>query len=907
MTYRPAQTSPHSAQPLLSFLLKRSILLCGFLSVGLCLEYPTVGFAQVAREQVELAKAATVLVERPSGDGFGTAFCISKNGFFITNEHVVRGETEQIPLILFPGTKSETTVHADVVRIDPKKDLALLRSDQVPDNLPALELGIDADLFETQSITVFGYPFGTSLALNNKKYPNVSINVGRITSLRRRADSLESIQMDAVVNQGNSGGPVVNDNGQVVGVVVEKIVGTDVNFAIPVSNVKSFLNKPGLAFTKPTIRFPFRHVPIDFNFRVVSFGPASEKYRFELTLRNNLGEVSETSAGEPNDQGIYSLRASPVQRPKTRLRLPVKVNFESGLVSGEMNEQRIRFGDSIQYLTDMKSIERTPAQKWRLTRYDGKSVTLGDLEFSNPTIFLGGSEIKLEIDSFNKIEIGKPKKLADTLTYEAKLIGTAGIIARNKGEIQFIGVPGSTNDAEDASETEEGISGSDPDYELPTGEATFKENQVVYELETPYDDYVMGRGDQYMIFKMGKQQRIIVFDLLAGNIIHEIQNIDSDALMCAGSKNLFVVLPSQMLIHRYSLDSFKIEKTIRLTTRNAPKQAVIGVNAEGPILLFDGEEAYFVDTTQLKPFRIDGKQLFAGGERFGRQMDASANGKVFGSIMTGLGPVSYDLLFLEEDVFVQGQFGSTSNAIRWAAPSADGRLFFLPRGQIYNMVLQDVSPQWLKDSRLFPTVDPRYFISVRFKTRAGNERFTSLDVCTASDLRIVHSNLDLNELSPQNGGRSADANKIVRDLEYGQTKVHYVPWAKLIAYTGYDKKRIYVRKYDFEARLQETGEDYLFVESLPPLLAFKNEKLTYEIQCKTNSDSLTFKLVEGPAEMRVTNDGVLTWTPPRGAVEGLQSVVIGITGNKGDQIFHTFDCLVAAKVLSRGSRRAGPR
>ncbi len=94
------------------------------------------------------------------------------------------------------------------------------------------------------------------------------------------------------------------------------------------------------------------------------------------------------------------------------------------------------------------------------------------------------------------------------------------------------------------------------------------------------------------------------------------------------------------------------------------------------------------------------------------------------------------------------------------------------------------------------------------------------------------------------------ADETTRRLEDGQTRVHYVPWAKFIAYAGYGKKQIHVRKYDFETRLKESGEGYLFVESLSPLIALKGERLTHDIHCKTNSDSLSFKLVEGPEGMR---------------------------------------------------------
>ncbi len=82
----------------------------------LCVGEPV--FAQFGREMVDRAKAATALVERPSGDGFGTAFCIDARGFFLTNHHVVTGETERIPLILNPGTPDETRILVEIAKFD---------------------------------------------------------------------------------------------------------------------------------------------------------------------------------------------------------------------------------------------------------------------------------------------------------------------------------------------------------------------------------------------------------------------------------------------------------------------------------------------------------------------------------------------------------------------------------------------------------------------------------------------------------------------------------------------------------------------------------------------------------------------------------------------------------------------
>ncbi|MEX2215860.1 MAG: serine protease, partial [Phycisphaeraceae bacterium] len=170
-------------------------------------------------EHIKQGKRTTALLVVP-GKGFATAFCIDAEGFFITNEHAVRGITADstLTLVLNPAETDQKVMEAHVARVDRDLDLALLKVDGIKD-LPTLELGDTKNLIETAEIVAFGYPFGTALAVKRREYPSISVNVGRITALRKSEGRLETIQTDAVLNFGNSGGPVIDAEGKVIGVV----------------------------------------------------------------------------------------------------------------------------------------------------------------------------------------------------------------------------------------------------------------------------------------------------------------------------------------------------------------------------------------------------------------------------------------------------------------------------------------------------------------------------------------------------------------------------------------------------------------------------------------------------------------------------------------------------------------
>jgi S1-C subfamily serine protease len=160
--------------------------------------------AEIAR----LGKLATALVESDRGS-FGSAFCVHPSGLYVTNNHVIQNATSDVNLVINGGEPDESRLRAKVVRRDKELDLCLLRVERVKE-LPALTLGNVEGLHELAELVTFGYPFGRGLAAGQGKYPSVSINLASVTSLRRRDGDLNRIQLDASVNPGNSGGPVLD-------------------------------------------------------------------------------------------------------------------------------------------------------------------------------------------------------------------------------------------------------------------------------------------------------------------------------------------------------------------------------------------------------------------------------------------------------------------------------------------------------------------------------------------------------------------------------------------------------------------------------------------------------------------------------------------------------------------------
>jgi len=166
--------------------------------------------------------------------GVGTGVVIVDRGIILTNLHVVAG-AEQVQVEFFDGTESE----ASVIGVRPEHDLAVLQAKKLPDDLPAATLRSTADLAVGDEVVAVGFPFGIG----------PSASAGIVSGLQREYRSPQGkqvltnlIQFDAAANPGNSGGPLVTADGEVVGIVTailnptEQSVFIGIGFAVPIEN-----------------------------------------------------------------------------------------------------------------------------------------------------------------------------------------------------------------------------------------------------------------------------------------------------------------------------------------------------------------------------------------------------------------------------------------------------------------------------------------------------------------------------------------------------------------------------------------------------------------------------------------------------------------------------------------------
>ena len=168
------------------------------------------------KDIIELYKGAVIQIATPFS--IGTGFFLKNENLIITNEHVVRNNKE----VVIDG-KGLQRVVSPVIYLDPKYDLAFIKSPEIR-TLADIHLGDSSVVVEGDQVLAVGHPFGL-------KY---TATQGIISNTLHQQDDIQYIQHDAALNPGNSGGPLVNVNGEIIGVNTFIIKdGQNIGFSLP--------------------------------------------------------------------------------------------------------------------------------------------------------------------------------------------------------------------------------------------------------------------------------------------------------------------------------------------------------------------------------------------------------------------------------------------------------------------------------------------------------------------------------------------------------------------------------------------------------------------------------------------------------------------------------------------------
>ena len=185
-------------------------------------------------EAVNLYAPSVVLVKTPSG--LGSGFFINKEGYLVTNFHVIAGEKRiSVTQFLQEGKILRRVVHKDVeiVATAPFHDLAILHVKNAETEISPVIFAPEEDLRIGETVFAIGNPLGLER----------TVTEGVLSQTHRNFEGILYLQIDAPVNPGNSGGPLFNARGQVIGIINMGISTMEgLNFAIPARHATYILD-----------------------------------------------------------------------------------------------------------------------------------------------------------------------------------------------------------------------------------------------------------------------------------------------------------------------------------------------------------------------------------------------------------------------------------------------------------------------------------------------------------------------------------------------------------------------------------------------------------------------------------------------------------------------------------------
>ncbi len=261
-------------------------------------------------------------------EGSGSGWVLDKQGHIVTNHHVI-DNSDSITVTLFKGEP----IPAKVVGTDPQNDIAVLRIDAAPELLHPVVLGQSSPLRVGQRIFAIGSPFGLERTMT----------IGIVSSLERSIKSPRTnrmikriIQVDAALNQGNSGGPLLDSSGSLVGMntAIASATGenTGVGFAIPVDTIR-------------------RVVP-----QLLQFGEVRRAWLgIELFWKadNGLGVVETIKNGPAAQAGLRGAKISREIMPtRLGLREAFKIDKSTADILVAINELPVPDTDTLQDILD---------------------------------------------------------------------------------------------------------------------------------------------------------------------------------------------------------------------------------------------------------------------------------------------------------------------------------------------------------------------------------------------------------------------------------------------------------------------------------------------------------------------------------------------------------------------------
>lgn len=824
------------------------------LSLG-CLACAVFLVSGVCGQQAQLVangKAATALVDLTEHDSSATAFCVRSDGVFVTNYHVVEDLSDDatFELVLGSGTDQEKIVTVYVVAIDEENDLAILKTKK-KGRFKAMKVGDDSKLFETADLFVFGFPFGKGLSVKPDAYPAMSVNRGAVTAIRKEDGNVKLIQFDADVNPGNSGGPVCNAAGEVVGVVSFGLESTELNFAIPSRKVLALLRRPIVTRKLPVITGGNmgRRVPISVVVKEFVEPIPDATVRLEVSVDG----ADPRKIGLTRDKDTYSGTFIPNSKAGNG---GVSLDVQKGLETKSIKvaDITIAIGEDLVYLSDVVSIKALADSTVSVSLVTGKRLK-GAMGKGAMVMDVTGERHSLTDATEVLVHSLRP---APRVTYT--LVVKSGDLELTREDIRASGVSGN------------GFASEKPAAKPYSG------GLKKINLPTEIANVTLAAGGRMLLIELPGAEKLAVFDANKGAIVATIP-LPWNALVVGSLEFVHIIDQSRNVIERWSLTSFQKERSAGIPFAHKVVAAAAGHASRTAILVRFGRgprvrNSYgMIDQLSMEALDLKITNMGRMSSNQPMCMSSDAFGRLFLVTSNRGGAAEY--------VWPTGTTIATGRASvdGYGLPTADGTLIATATG-MSRSILVAAGIAVSARGACIPSTHPRLYISLP-ESRAA---MRGTDPGPAK-LRSVVPSSDVLPLPALELGVITDT---VPLMTLGK-RVYYFAGARLLLSIPFKTDReLVLQPFDVTRELGNAQQDAFFLLSTAASEFRAGKTWTYNCRVLSTRGAVRFRLSEGPKGMSVSADGVVKWKVPSKFAEPKVLVRISIMDPSGETIRDAF-------------------
>src|SRR5262249_39234671 len=223
-----------------------------------------------------------------------------------------------------------------------------------------------------------------------------------------------------------------------------------------------------------------------------------------------------------------------------------------------------------------------------------------------------------------------------------------------------------------------------------------------------------------------------------------------------------------------------------------------------------------------------------------------------------------------------------------AMPGPDGRTLYAP-GRLYTAEGKPLGEHVGGHGKMvwyLPALQGPYYLSLNQVQGAGFAQSTlSLSVYITGNGRPLVT-------LPQLDGLSGLVDWVSGSTQPFERHVFLIPEAKLLVILPATKDKLVLHPFDLDKLLEKSGADYLFVQSQPVTMAVRGQEYVYPLIVRSKKGGVKVKLESGPKGMQVTSAGRLTWSVPKDFTETEADVLLSVSDDSGQEVFHRFKLTV---------------